>query len=487
LDSTKPNIFESIQGLKDDFTQLLLLALKEGLLVVSEAKNSGKHIGCYHDFPSLSFNKNGLPRLSSTFSNEPIKYRNYLTTYSEIPRTNKHKLHSFNELVAFVKSNEVLCKRFTPTTKKLKAEKKRQLMILYIHLIAEDCIERYIYQFNEFKYDEEKALVSVAPTISYIFNKNLNIDISVPILFSNFQCDSYQLADGIYIERIPELQHKARYKIQSNNTSTHQDVINSATHALVLKEYFVPNSEQMYGSNVLSQARAYPIDLINQFFGALRICSSIDTGYTQIYAVAKGWAAHCTTDLPYLEGALVKSYPSWFENYYWDTEEVPVITDEELEKTKNIFNQILSTKENSIDLALKRLNRCYIRDDEEDAVLDATIALEALLLDGNQEMTHKLAMRVGALSQLDDKIHKNPFQAFQDVKSIYAHRSAIVHGSKTPDKKRIVKITEEKSTTTHILAIDYLRMILRVLLKNKQYRKPKQIDETLLLGSTNNR
>jgi hypothetical protein len=97
-------------------------------------------------------------------------------------------------------------------------------------------------------------------------------------------------------------------------------------------------------------------------------------------------------------------------------------------------------------------------------------------------MTHKLALRVGALLKLEEKPTSSPAQAFSDVKKIYSYRSQIVHGSKNPDKNRTIKINEERSVQAHSLLIDYLKMTLRVLLRNEKYREPKRIDEDLLLG-----
>ena len=83
---------------------------------------------------------------------------------------------------------------------------------------------------------------------------------------------------------------------------------------------------------------------------------------------------------------------------------------------------------------------------------------------------------------LDHNFGKSPQQAFKDIKSIYAYRSAIVHGSKKLDKKRVVKLEDNNETTTHSLAVEYLRFVLRVLLENPKYRNPKLIDSELLLG-----
>jgi hypothetical protein len=392
--------------------------------------------------------------------------------------------HGFNDLVEFVRKNEVLSKRFSINfNPSAAADLKIEFDRINIIAAAKDCIERYIHQFNTFLYDAEFAAAAVAPTVSYIFDQQLNIDISIPILFIKFESDEYQLADGVYIKRISDMQHKSRHQVKSYNTSVHESVMASATHALTLTGWFVPNVERMWDFDVLTKARAYPIELINHFFGALRITSPVDTGYAQVYAVAKGWGAHCTANLPYVQGVTVRSYPAYFEDYYWNTEEVPVISKRALSDVKRVFNEIISAKENSIGLAVKRLNRCLVRDDEEDSVLDATIALEALLSDdGNQEMTHKLAMRVGALVKFEKDTQKNPAQVFREIKSIYGYRSAIVHGSKDVSKKRIIKIEDGKNTDAHRLAIDYLKIVLRILLEHERFRNPKAIDEELLLG-----
>jgi hypothetical protein len=484
MDPEHKSIFESIQTLRDAYTNILLKALKEVLPKIKQATESGKYIGKYYNFPNLFFNKNGLPSLSSTIGDGPIEYRSCFRSFNNSPLMNENDVCSFNELVDFVRNSNTLSKRFSSSfdpsaAKDLKIEFDR----INIISTAQDCIERYIHKFNTFSYDEEFANAAVAPTVSYIFDQQLNIDISIPILFIKFEADEYQLAEGVRIERISDLRHKSRYRVKSYNTSVHEHVTASATHALTLTGWFVPNTERIWDFDALTKARAYPIELINHFFGALRIASSLDTGYAQVYAVAKGWEAHCIANLPYLQGVTVRSYPAYFEDYYWNTEDIPVISERTIGDVTEIFNKIISAKENSINLALKRLNRCLVRDDEEDSVLDATIALEALLSDdGNQEMTHKLAMRVGALVKLEKGTLKSPGQAFREIKSIYGYRSAIVHGSKDLNKKRIVKIEEDKNTTAHSLAIEYLKIVLRILLEHERFRNPKAIDEELLLG-----
>jgi hypothetical protein len=350
---------------------------------------------------------------------------------------------------------------------------------------VKNSIDKYIHKFNSFEYNEQFIGEIVDPVLAYIFDEKLSIDIYVPILFLDFGVDEYELAESVAIVRLSDEQHLARYMIKSNNTSAHQSVINAATHALVLKNWHVPNIERMWDFNILSNVRAYNLamDVIDRFFGAIRICLMNKTGYGQIYSEFIGWENHSVAALPNVQGVTVRAYPPEFENYYWNMDQVPTVSGDQLKQIAEVFEQILNAQENSISLSLKRLNRCLVRDEEEDVVLDATIALEALLSDdGKQEMTHKLAMRVGALARLDTSFGRNANQAFTDIKKIYGYRSAIVHGSKDIGKNNMIKIDEKTSMPAYNLSVDYVRFVMKVLLANDRFRNPKMIDQELLLG-----
>ncbi|WP_275270517.1 HEPN domain-containing protein [Limnobacter sp. P1] len=476
--------FASIQQYRAEYRELFIAAFKDGLRLVGEAKDSGKYIGTHFDFPKLTFDKNGLPQLSSTTGSGPVDYSGCFTSFGGKALINEDEIDSFSNLVQYVRSRETLLKRFSlavepPPMGKIKLEVDK----IQVLAAVKDALDRYIHKFNIFEYQDQYAEEVVAPVLSYIFDERLSIDICVPILFLDFDVDEHELAGGLAIIRIPEEQHLARYKVNSHNTSAHKSVILAATHALVFKDWYVPNSERMWDFNILGDARAYPRDFIERFFGAIRICSASKTGYSQMYSVYKGWENYPKADLPCVQGVTVRAYPSEFEDYHWNIDKVPLISSDQLDQITKVFEQLSNATENSIILSLKRLNRCLVRDDEEDAVLDATIALEALLSDdGKQEMTHKLAMRVGALAGLDASFGRNAAEAFRDIKSIYGYRSAIVHGSRNLEKSRMVKIDDKTRKPAHNLSIDYVRLVLKVLLANQRFRDPRQIDQELLLG-----
>lgn len=484
MNKEEEDAFDSINDLVGEYAAILLNALQEGLSAIKEACGSGGYIGSYYDFPTLSFRKNGLPDFSSSIGNGPIDYRNCFHSYGGMPKVDEKNLSSFSKLVSFVRANPKLHERFT-VERAPAVGSGIELSIDEINITSgiKDCISRYIHNHKTLDFQKENGISAIAPTLAYIFNKNLDIEICIPVLFLMFPFDEYKIADGVYVERISDRLHLARYGVESFNTSAHKLVKSSATHALVLKGWHVPNSRRMWDFNILSQPRAYPLEKIDNFFGALRIATQVHTGYAQVFSVAKGWSAHVKADLPCVEGATLRSYPSFFEDYHWNTEVIPSVSLEQMNLVAALYNDISSAKENSIHLSIKRLNQCLVRDSEEDAVLDATIALEALLSDdGNQEMTHKLSMRIGALSRLDKSAVKTPYQAFSDVKKIYAYRSAIVHGNKNLESKRVIKVDEDNVVNTHVLAVTYLRMMLKVLLGNPEFRDPKKVDEKLLLG-----
>jgi hypothetical protein len=90
------------------------------------------------------------------------------------------------------------------------------------------------------------------------------------------------------------------------------------------------------------------------------------------------------------------------------------------------------------------------------------------------------------LSKLAKDRFKKPYDVFQEVKQIYAYRSAVVHGSTTTPKKKEIKIGESRSIPAGDLAIEYLRRVLKILITEPNYRNPKEIDKELLLNDSDN-
>ncbi|MBY8165850.1 hypothetical protein KW507_04115 [Vibrio fluvialis] len=479
----KDSIFDKIQRYRHQFIILLRCALIEGLKCVDETIKSSKYIGNHYKWVTLSYNRNGLPSFSESLFDGAT---DYTSCFGKDRMFLESEVQSFNDLLKFIKSNNDMENRFLLPEWKYSTESSLNITDVFVYSMIKNIIDRYIHFNGSVEFEEPLADRLLNEIANYVFLKKLPIDIVVPILFVNFSFDEFELSDNILIRRMTDEEQLSRNKIKSYNISVHDHVMHSATHAFVLTNWEVKNSEHLLKFDVLNNPRAYPREIIDNFFASLRIVSDLNTGYAQIFSLAKHWQINATANLPYTTGVSVRSYPSILEDYYWNIEEIPMLSESEVLKLGSLFNKLREVTEKSIELSVKRLNQCLVRDSEEDSVLDATIALEALLGDdGNQGITHKLAMRVAGLAKVSNNFSVTPMQAFNDIKSIYDYRSAIVHGSKKIDKKRLVRIDESEYKTTHSLAVEYLRAIIKTLLEQPKYRDVGLIDTELLLGEKN--
>jgi hypothetical protein len=112
--------------------------------------------------------------------------------------------------------------------------------------------------------------------------------------------------------------------------------------------------------------------------------------------------------------------------------------------------------------------------------------MEILLSDGSpQEVTHKLALRLAALSTLVPGYEHRSTKVFRDVKSaIYPYRSAVAHGdAKKASKSREIKTESGDAIPAVKLATEYLGMALQAVAAHPEYLEPTTIDEVLLLRS----
>jgi len=356
-----------------------------------------------------------------------------------------------------------------------------------IYSFAEELIDRYIHIGNTCEFYEFIADDIYKNYARSIFQDELFVDVYVPILFLKFSFDEIKLAPNIKIQKMDQEFQLARAKIKSYNRGVHDSVLSAATHALVLKNWRINNQNRLSLSDLFSDFNIYAnLNMeIEDFFAALRIITGAYTGYAQILISPRGWALHYKANLVPLEGTSINAYPKWFENYYWLNEELQELNEDIITEISMIFLTLNNNEQNSIHIAANRLNLCFLRDDEDDIVLDAAIGLDALLLSENErsETTHKLAMRAGALAKISKWDSKSPYDVFKEVKGIYDYRSKIVHGSKNASKKREITSKDKERIPAPQLAVKYLRAVLLVLINNPKYLNPIKIDSELLLGS----
>lgn len=480
---------KEIDIMKIELYSRIVAAVKEGLGLVSDLKKAQKHLGTYYNWPTMSQYDSGLPNFSEEFfTNGPIKYRNVFSGFSS--ELDVNKLKCFLSLWDFVKDQPDIKKRLLDPNMLINREddhkfneKTLDIARFFVFGIPEDLIDRYIHIHNTFEFSKIDFDQIYNEYIASIFEEKLYIDICIPILFVKFDFDNAVLGTSFKIEKMDDSFQLARAPIQAYGPSVHKSVLSCATHMLVLENWFISNKNQWQLSEIISNVGAYPQEYINNFFASLRIVTGFDTGYAQLLMRPKGWAKDYKAYLPPLYGTSIRAYPNKFENYYWNKKDIPKLSLDTCKEIGSLYTQLSEAQENTIRVAIKRLNQCFLREDEEDSIIDATIGLESLISDDNhQEMTHKLAMRIGALSKLAENQLKKPHDVFQEIKKIYAYRSAVVHGSTKTRKKKEIKIDESRIVPASDLAIEYLRKVLKILISEPNYRKPSEIDKKLLLN-----
>lgn len=432
----------------------------------------------YDKYPSLKYKDNGMPELSNYSFNSPSNIFELFRSWGGKADIEIKEFESYKLLQNYLLNHKEYIDTIYPDH--IDKETANNTLSLLASSIIEDLLERY-YLLNNSKEQNEDLLKSIyAQVENYIYAEYLYFDISIPILFLQFEEAEYTINENIIIRRIKDEYHKARFDIRSYSPPISDSIIASATHELVFKNYHIKKGKK-YFDNSLSNEKAYPLFKFELFFNSIKIATNHTSGFAQILIYPHDWVDFFKIDLPTLKGISVRKYPNYFDDFYWNNNSLPKINNYQTEKISTIFRSLLTNENNKIQISNKRLRSSYLRDNEEDSILDIIIALETLLGDNEKgEITHKLALRTAKLISVYNKNY-NAIQVFNEVKKIYDFRSAVVHGSSKIDSKKEIRLHDEAEPINTIsLANDFLREIIGILIENPIYLDSKEVDKLLL-------
>lgn len=433
----------------------------------------------YDKYPSLSYNENGMPSLSEYSSNPPYKITDIFRKWGYSSEINLDEVAEYVACFKYLETHNEFRTSFFPEN--LNAPKSaNSLFDFYIKESPIEILERY-FLLNKEKKENEKLLLNIYLEFeNYLYSKNLYFDIGIPILFLKFSEDNFEINENIVVRKISEENHKARFTVKSYSPAILDPIISSATHELVFKNYFI-KKQPSFGYTNLDYESAYPIEKFENFFNAIKLVTNENSGFAQVLVYPHKWVDRFNIDLPRIKGISLKKYPNYFDNFYWNTKVLREINEDDLKDISKVYLNLSENENNKIKISNKRLRNSYLRDNEEDSILDIIIALETLLSDNNKgELTYKLSMRIAKLLNFHNNEY-DTFETFGIMKKIYDYRSAVVHGSSKVNSKREIKIEKDKrSIKTISIANDYLREVLKILLMNPKYLDPKEIDKLIL-------
>lgn len=462
-----------------EFFDLFARTVEMGLDIIRTLERQNTFIGSHYGYTSVRLDINVLPG----FTNSGL--RNYGEPFglSDNSTVNCKYNPVFTEFIDFVKGQETIRKHFEiPSNLRSQSQDDDSFIFdnLILRLIS-TTVDRYLHKYRDGDFSLERLKPWYREIERGIFDETLYVDILVPILMLTFDFDSIWLKDDIAIFKMNNEAQEARAYSQDLDPKVHWVVANATSHAFMFKGFELKNKGYWRMEEQIINLLKVNDELINTSLALLKTATNFSTGYAQILINPVMWAFKFMAHLPSFIRKSTRAYPMFFDEGQW-LKPIPIVKKKQVEVLKTLYanHQTLSNKR--IKLALKRLNTCLLRDNEEDRILDVAIGLEALFADDEkQEITHKLALRAGAISKLDSEIAYKPKEVFTAIKKVYSYRSAVAHGSKDSEKKRVFEINGNEIIAIEF-AIELLRKSIMILLENQKYLEPSKIDEDLLLN-----
>ncbi|WP_038978029.1 HEPN domain-containing protein [Paenibacillus polymyxa] len=449
--------------------------------VQSLLREQSPYIYSHMEFPYIRKKENGFDEISKHYIvGGPKDYSSLFEKSSNLLDINT--IEGFEEYLVLLNSDDYFKKVFS-----YRGFLDDDLFMLGARKLVINLIEAYIHNYGtDSELKAENFYELYEPIEKFIFSDRLYYDIYIPILFTKFEFEEYIVSEdeGIEIVKMDENIQLSRTLIQQHGSPISSSVLNGATHALKLKGFFIEGDRSYFDTNQqFLDSTGYPLDKINAFFNSMRIRTFVnELGYAQLLAIPVGWTNQYKAFLSSIFGTTIRAYPKEFENYYWLRDDFTTIDKPQAEEVSNLFNGFDIGNNKKLMLANRRLNMCILREEEDDSILDATIAMEALLSDGERgELTHKLAMRMAAIFKISEYAY-TPDMVFNSVKKIYSYRSSIVHGGSKPKNQEIVIDELNLRIPTPKLAVVFLKIAIRVLVENPKYFDPKYLDQELLRG-----
>lgn len=461
---------------------LLKCATKEGLLSVEKILKQGNKIGTYEFWRFSVDEENGFPSFSHIIKQKgPVDYKNLFGEHESFP-IRIDKLASVKKAVEYAYSNAVIKSFFNSDDPKY----RDVTVYIGIHTFVEELVDRYIHLFNRYDLNARLFQNIYLPLENYIYASKFDFDFMVPILKLGFDFERASFPQSrVSIEKMSDKIQIARMRLVPPWLWSQVKEIGYATHAVIFKKWTVENRNTDLLNTILFYETIYMYDeprhYADCFLAALRIVTDCDAGYTQVLIKPYKWGSNYVADLPDIKGTDIVN-PALFINPKLSEQKNAAIDLKTVRMVVKVFTRLIESKSNRLSIAIKRLNLSYERENEEDVIIDIAIAIEALLSDDNtQEITHKLALRIAALSKYDTIVRETPNVIFEQVKKIYGFRSAVVHGSSNANKKREIKLATREIVPSVKKGIEYVSMIIRVLLNYPRFQNPLLIDSELLL------
>ncbi len=446
--------------------------------LVNSSEEQHKLILSQYDFPKFdNFQDNGMPRLSTYFpTSGPKDYASLFSSHGE--RYYYYEdISSFKKILNYFK-NHLEDFKSHPYYSYLSEDNVN----MYSRLLSADLLETfdcYMHGIESKEFNEDIFKTILYRLFSRIFKTALPISICIPILLIRFEKDEMTITDNIRIRRLTKKEMISCYGKGGYSDTYELLIVSSATHILELQNYSV-NNGPIFSNYAWGVVDAYPVDMIDRWFAAFRIVTQLNTGYGQILCFPDDWGIR-KGNLIDIHGVKIKKYPYSFIKNRKDIDPTPLVTIQQLEKVIKLFQLLNESKSNSMNIAIKRLTMAYLREEEQDSIIDLIIGIEALVTkEDHNEITHKVSIRTALILSTLPRYPYSITKTFSIMKKLYGFRSKVVHGANISDKQRVIELQENESIPSVELAGRILEYLILAMAYHPEYLDTTKIDTMFL-------
>ena len=461
------------------FYDLIKAAFIEMQHLVSKGIEEHKYIFHHYDFPrSRGIRDNGMPEISKYYGLEgPNDYASLFNTDDDEHYYYCEKIPLFSKILQFVSDNIDDFKTH-PYFNQLGMQANLTRIVKYDLLEAFDS---YMHAANSLIFCGEAFDDVIFRLFNRFFEEKLQINICIPILLVRFENDITPVSENIQVRKLNERELISAYKIGGYSDTYELLLVSSATHVLELQNYSLQNVSA-YSPFSLDYIESYPIDIIDKWFAAFRIITHCETGYGQILSFPCKWGVR-KGNLIDVHGVKIQKFPVSFIKKRLDIMPTPMASSEEISNVIKLFSYFLETSANSLSIAIRRLNMAYLREAEEDSIIDLMIGIEALVTKEDYgEITYKVSTRVALVLTMLQQYPYSAKQTYNFMRQIYKFRSKVVHGETVSEKLRIVKLQEDVTISSVELARRILEYLLLAVADHAEFLDPNNIDSFFLSG-----
>ncbi len=447
-------------------------AVKRGLEEIALEMELEQYITREYDYPVISHFGNGLPSYSFGYSdNSPKKYSSLIDKDRRIGR-----FAEVEEFVDLVGNSEELQRYFHSID--VSDSKGRDEIKHVISNILKDMIDACIASKASLKFDEIVFLPIYSLWENRVFNDKLDFKIIVPLVFVDSDFGNEIASDASRIFKISEalqLSLAAKYKFRQGEENT---VRGAVLYAADFGMWNTSNVAWLDVYNRFERGSFYAEikSKIDLYFSCIKVITGKSVGYGEIVAVPQGWGPPEVQDIKPVYSYHLREFPEEFAKHGWYNDPIK-ITEEKFIRAENLFNIIVNEDDHRLFIACRRFNSLFLRNNEEDAIIDIAIGLEVLLCsDSRTEIAYRLANRLALLSKIADVSPFTPSEMRYLCKKMYDYRSRIIHGDKNYEKYKTINFRGDKVAITSI-SLEILRFVIKFTSLNRQYSDVDAIDD----------